>query len=728
MSRGRRSAPSRPGPPADIVAPPQLPQPLGGGSVAAGQGATSDRFADGWAGTLIKAAVIAIACAWIYSPSLHGDWLWDDDTSVWKNPVTMSPSYSFWKFWVAPEGADYFPLTATGFWVQWQLFGPGPTTPPEQVPALIENVKTAYHAVNIALHVAGALLLWRLVNVMKLPGGWFAGMLFAVHPIGVESVSWISELKNTLCQPLFLLAAIHFVLFDDAETETRDWDSPAVWGNYALALACFILAMLAKTSVVMFPVVILLYVWWKRGLLRPVDIAHSAPFFLVSLLLGLMTIYYQHGRAVGQEKMPIDGIMPRFAIAGMAIPFYLWKTFWPVNLLPIYPQWQVQPVTWQKAWQYLPWPLMAGTLAWIWQYRGTAERPRWGRHVLFAFGFFVLMLLPILGFITISYMRITWVCDHFLYLPMISLLVLVTVAVAKWADTADQAEQQVIVVGGAVLLALLAFGTYRYSGAWFNEDKQWTHTLASNPNAWQAHNRLGAWKAARGDIPGAHEHFKNSSRLRPDLGETHNNLGTTYLHQGNMDEAIAAFERAIEATPHVPLFYANLLSALLESGRQEKFDTLFAALLDKENPAVIEFLVRMGQDAMGMENAANAAAKAGRTEEAKQIATRAIARCDIVAQKYKTVIDKHPRNAVAWNNYGVMLMKVGKKQEAIAALERAVEIAPTMPDARMALDAARREMQAEAGPGTSGSPPPAPPPLMQEPSSPTLGPPPLFGK
>ncbi|MFN9367204.1 MAG: tetratricopeptide repeat protein [Planctomycetia bacterium] len=724
MSTGRRPPAFRSAKPGDVAAPP-LPPEAGTAPADDGRPTGTAATARSWADALIKAALIAVACAWIYSPSLHGDWLWDDDTSVWKNPTVLNPVYSFKDFWVAPAGADYFPLTATGFWLQWHLFGPAPNTPPDQVPAAMERVKTAYHAVNIILHAAAALLLWRLMHAMKLPGGWLAGMLFAVHPIGVESVSWVSELKNTLCQPLFLLAAIHFVLFDDAERAESDWDSPRVWGNYVLALVCFLLAMLAKTSVVMFPVVILMYAWWKRGRIGPLDIVHSAPFFLVSLLLGLMTIYYQHGRAVGQEKMPIDGILPRFAIAGMAIPFYLWKTVWPFDLLPIYPQWQVHPPKW---WQFLPWPLMAAALVWLVMQVRPGGRSGWARNVLFALGFFVLMLLPILGFITISYMRITWVCDHFLYLPMISLIMLGTAAAAGWVARAEATEQRVAVTAAAALVGLLAFSTFRYAHVWFNEDKQWTHTLASNPDAWQAHNRLGAWKAARGDVKGAHEHFKNSSRLRPDLGETHNNLGTTHLQQGNRDEAIAAFERAIAATPHVPLFRVNLLNALLETGRMERFESTFRTMLDEEDPAATEFLVALGQQGMAMENAANAAAKANRPEEAQRLAAAALGRYELATKQFRLLLEKHPRNAVGWNNCAVMLMKHGKLQDAVSAFERALEINPSLMDAQVGLEAARRELAASANaqPSPGGQRPP-PLPEMQPPNSPTLGPSPLLG-
>jgi hypothetical protein len=173
----------------------------------------------------------------------------------------------------------------------------------------------------------------------------------------------------------------------------------------------------------------------------------AAPFFLISIVLGIVTIYYQHGRAIGQETIivppyfenglpSIKGILSRLAVAGMATLFYVATIFWPVNLLPIYTRWEIDP---PKIWQLLPIPVILGAAWWFWQNRAT-----WGRNVIFGLGFFVLMVAPVLGFITISYMRITWAADHFIYLPMIGVIALVAAAVAGWYDRLPSGERPLL--------------------------------------------------------------------------------------------------------------------------------------------------------------------------------------------------------------------------------------------------------------------------------------------
>jgi Flp pilus assembly protein TadD len=439
----------------------------------------------------------------------------------------------------------------------------------------------------------------------------------------------------------------------------------------------FLLAMFAKTSVVMMPVAILLYVWWKRGTVTIVDAVRTAPFFLISFILGVITIYYQHGRAIGQETILVGGLDSRLASSGMSVLFYLKLIFWPLTLLPIYTKWEVDP---PKIWQFLPWPIIAGIGWWFWQNRAT-----WGRHAIFGFGFFLLMVAPVLGFVTISYMRITWAADHFIYLPMIGIVGLVAAGVATWYERTVENERPLLVAGTAVVLAALTFLAFRYAGAWVNEDALWTHTLKHNFDAWQAHNRLGAKKFARGDVEGAHFHFQNSTRLRPDLGETHNNLGTTlsaraqmFAQRGDpatarreMDAAIEQFAEACRVTPHVPAIHVNLANALAASGR-------------------------FGE----------------------------------AAAKYKELIDKEPNNPALINNYGVALYKQGKKDEAIVQFRRALELAPNLKDAKESLAVALGEkadpsagQPAQAPPGPAAPPQSALPPLeMKLPQSPTLGP------
>jgi protein O-mannosyl-transferase len=631
---------------------------------------------DRWLIRIFQAALIVLAGLWIYSPTYHGDWLWDDDQLLTQNLTVqhrVSPDprvppdslRSLAKLWFNPDGADYFPLSYTALWAQWPFFG---------------LQSTGYHVTTILLHIAGALLLWGLLAKMKIPGAWLSGFVFAIHPVCVESVAWVSETKNTLSLPLFLIAAICWVGQDDeADTAKRQ-------RLYGLSILFFLLAMFAKTSVVAFPVVTLLYAWWKRGEVTKNDLILAAPLFAISIALGLVTMSYQWSRAIGQEKIivgdlfSVAGFASRTAIAGMAILHYLASIVWPVNLLPIYPRWEVDP---PKAWMFLTWPVILGAAWWMWKNRDAVAPHHWGRHALFACGFFLLMVAPVLGFVTISYMRITWVADHFIYLPMISIIALLCAGVIRLFGQAQEESKPTFVAGGALVLAALSLLSFRDAVNWMDEDHMWEHTLKHNFEAWQAHNRLGAKKFARGDVDGAHFHFQNSTRLRPDLGETHNNLGTTlsaraqmFAQRGDqgaakreMDAAIEQFAEACRVTPHVPAIHVNL---------------------------------------------ANALAAAGRFGEA--------------ADKYKELLEKEPGNPALINNYGVALYKQGKKEESIVQFKKALEIAPNLKDARESLAVALGEKPDPAAnqPAATPSPPPggrlqlgAPPP------SATLGPAPL---
>jgi Flp pilus assembly protein TadD len=590
--------------------------------------ASSSTEASRWRDLLLHTAIIVLAGLWIYSPAYHGDWLWDDDQLLTQNPVVQSGSLQgLSKLWFNPDGADFFPLSYTALWAQWPFF---------------KNQPTGYHVTTIVLHLIGSLLVWALLDRMRIPGAWLSGLIFAIHPVAVESVAWVSETKNTLSLPLFLLSCLCWVVQDDEP------EGPRRTRFYVLSIVCFLLAMLAKTSMVALPVVLLLHAWWKRGTVTLQDVIRTAPFFLISLVLGIITIQYQHGRAIGAEKILVGGVASRIATAGMAILFYLKQIVWPITLLPIYPRWEVDP---PKVWQFLAWPVIAAAAAWLWANRGTADRPGWGRHALFGLGFFLLLVLPVLGFVTISYMRITWVADHFIYLPMIGVIALIGAAARRWYDHSTASAQPLILAGGAVVLATCGLLSFRYANAWASEDALWTHTLKTNHDAWQAHNRLGAKKFSRGDVEGGYYHFSQSTRLRPDLGETHNNLGSALSAKGRLDEAIKEFAEACRLTPNVPAMRVNLANSLFQAGRFVDAGDAFRSMLEKE-----------------------------------------------------------PNNAALLNNYAVTLYRQGKKDEAILQFRKALEINPTMKDAREGLSVALGEQPAAAAPPTRPQQEPVLPP------------------
>ncbi len=538
--------------------------------------------AEGLEMRLFKVLLIVMAGLFVYAPAFHGDWLWDDDQEITASAVLPDPG-GLVKIWKGDTGADYFPLKATVQWVFYRVF---------------ETNRTAWHLLNVSLHLLNALVFWKVLSRLGLRQAWLGGLLFAVHPILAESVGWVSELKNTLSLPFLLLAMITWINFEE-RGRARDY----VW-----TLLLYIAAILCKTSVVMFPFVLVLYSWWRSfqtdrstvefrsGLLNGVvrdlqallpisiwrGVVASIPFFLVSLGMGLLTIYFQHARAIGTESIPVGGMLSRAEIAGISVWFYLYKTILPFGLLPIYTRWQ------PELWMLLSWPLLLAALFWFW-----TKRKTWGSHALLGFGFFLINLFPIIGFIKMSYMRITWAADHFLYLPALGLFGLAAAAAGSLYAKSSRSNQGLLLVLGAGIFLTLAFLGHRHAGVFANEYEMWTHTLKSNPNAWQAHSRLGKVMLERGDNDAAFYHIGESVRLRPDLAETHNNYGAMLEKKGDAEGAVEQLRIAARIAPDIPIYKINLGSLLVRFRKYPEGREIYADLvrMDPGNPV---FLCNLG--------------------------------------------------------------------------------------------------------------------------------------
>ena len=293
-----------------------------------------------------QAALILLVGWWAFAPAFHGGWLWDDPLEITDNPELRDLD-GLRNAWFAPMTSDYFPLKTTVQWVLWRCWHDQPA---------------GYHLTSAGLHLLSALLLWHLFKKLGIRLAWFGGLLFALHPVTVESVAWIAELKNTLSLPLLLLAMCAWI----------DYDNQGRRSDHLRAVLFFLAAMLCKSAVVMFPAVLLLYAWWKRGRITWKDFKASAAFFAISLILGLVTVWFQSHRAINWVVIPIGGFLSRLACAGLALSFYSAKAVLPARLIPIYPQWVVNP---PAPVQFLPW-LGLGAVGWVlWK-----NRTGWGRH------------------------------------------------------------------------------------------------------------------------------------------------------------------------------------------------------------------------------------------------------------------------------------------------------------------------------------------------------------
>jgi hypothetical protein len=473
---------------------------------------------------LLKACVIAAAALWIYRPVLHGTWLWDDDYLLQKNGL-IHDSDGLWNIWFSPTTLiDYFPITVSLEWLEWQIWPDEPF---------------CYHLTNVLLHVGSAFLIWHLFTKLGLRLAWLGGLFFAIHPVMVESVAWMAEIKNTLSMPPFLLALCAWI----------DYDRRGKSEYYYLALALFFFAMLCKTTMVMFPVLILVYAWWKHGRITWRDLRRTTPFFAISLAVSItLILLLRHG--VGEETIPLGGLLSRLACAGTSMIFYFSRCVLPVLLLPIYPQWKVNP---PELWQFTPWLILGLTIYWLW-----TRRQAWARDVLFGFGFFVINLAPFVGFRAISFMRFAWVMDHFLYLPIIGLLGLFIAALGQIEMRLSTVPRRCAMGGVAVLAIMFTTGSHQYAKIFFSSRTQWTYTIQHFPEAWPAHNNLGNALSDAGLLADAGDQYREALRINPGYPEAHNNLGIVLAKTGHIPEAIAEFQKALHLCPDLQSAQNNL--------------------------------------------------------------------------------------------------------------------------------------------------------------------------
>jgi tetratricopeptide (TPR) repeat protein len=480
----------------------------------------------------LRVLIIVAIGVWIYAPVLLGDWIWDDNLLVSENIQLRSWS-GLGQLWFSAPMSDYWPLSWSVLWIEWHLWG---------------NHPLGYHRVSLAFHLFSGFLIWRLLERLGWREGWLGGLLFIVHPLAVESVAWISEIKNTLSLPFFLLAS-HAYLDGEENKNSR---------GYLRSIGYYLAAMLSKTSTVMFPIVLLLYAWSKSRKITARDLKKIVPYLLVALPLSLVTVYLQNHDRLSRAFQP-DSFFARVATAGMAVLFYLAKFLWPANLLPIYPRWVAE--------NGLPFSMVALALlglliVGLWAWRGKEAR-----CVGFGFGFFLLNLLPVLGFLRMKYQGVSWVADHFAYLPMIGLIGLV---VAAWQPIQEQSAPafRPLAFGlFAVIMALLAFASRSYAALFVDRENLWTYTLQLNPEAAPAHNDLSIIAADQGRFPEALAHAREVVKLYPDLEKGHRVLGQFFFKNGQVAEAEEQFRIALQLDPDNADAHDNLASILAQSGR-----------------------------------------------------------------------------------------------------------------------------------------------------------------
>jgi protein O-mannosyl-transferase len=622
---------------------------------------------------LAGVAIIVIAVFTAYIPSINGGFIWDDELLITHNGL-LKVSDGLYQIWCTTEATDYWPVINTTFWIEWRLWGNNPI---------------GYHVVNLILHVVEALLIWLILRKLSIPGAFLAAVIFAVHPVNVESVAWIAQRKNAMAMLFLLLSVLWYLLYLErarlrlaakqstahCPPSTVHYPLPTahcyIW--YWLSLSAFVLAMLGKGSVAILPILLLGIVWWLRPLTWR-DVLWTAPFFAVAAVLAAVNVWFQtHGLGVIRTA----DFTERLLGAGSVVWFYLYKAILPLDLAFVYTQWKIEagnPLWWA--------PLLAAlaVTAVLWMYR-----KGWGRPLLFAWAFFCVALVPVLGFTDVYFMRFSPVADHYQHIAIIGLIALVAAGWSVWRRPLRGATYWAASAIPIAAVGTLAFLTWQQSGLYRDEFTLFGDTLQKNPNCWLAHNNLGYIQSITGRQQEAIEHYKQALALKPDYSDAHLNLGVALLETGrpldavehlkeslrllpdradahyNLGNALGAlgqrqqsieqYEKALALKPDYYKAHNNLGSALVYGGRSREAMEHYQQAL-KLNPDNAEVYINLGL-LMAIE---------GRLKEALEY--------------YQQAVRLNPNSAEAYNNLGLLMEKQGRLSEAIEHYQKALQLKP----------------------------------------------------
>jgi tetratricopeptide (TPR) repeat protein len=577
-------------------------------------------------------------------------------------------------------------LTHTTFWLESQLWGVRPA---------------GYHAVNVLLHGASAVLLWRVLRRLGVPGALAAAAIFALHPVHVESVAWISERKNVLSGFIYLAAALTYLRFagigppDDPPDEQKR----PKWPLYAAALALYACAVFSKTVTTSLPAALLLVLWWKRRLDRRQALL-LLPMFAFALVMGRVTAGMEAWNVGAAGRHWNWSIVERCLIAGRAMWFYAGKLAWPHPLIFTYPRWQIDA---HQAWQYAFPAAAALTVISLWLVRNHI-----GRGPLVVVLFFCGTLFPALGFVNVYPMRFSYVADHFQYLASIGLIALAVATVTLTLQrrvVPGAARTSGLVLSGAVVVVLGVL-TFRQSRVYHDAETLWSDTIAKNERAWLAHTNLAAALQARGEEAGAARHYARSLEIEPDQVHTHLFWGALLERQGDAKTAEAHYLAAGEIEPQdvrpphalgrlaaargdIPTAIARYAQALALDDRFERARLDLASLLLAQGRTADAFaqlqttLEKNPYSLEAMKKLAGILFRNGHPAEAIGYLTRA-----------RELGDDSPPTT---SNIGVMLMQSGRPAEAAEQFRKAIARDPSFAEAHYNLGNALKTLGDYAG-------------------------------
>jgi tetratricopeptide (TPR) repeat protein len=621
--------------------------------------------------------LIAVAVFSAYIPCINGGFVMDDDLLLTNNRL-INASDGLQQFWCSTESPEFYPVTNNTFWIEWRLWEINPA---------------GYHVTNLILHIVESLLIWIILCKLSVPGAFLAAVIFAVHPVNVESVAWIASRKNLTAMLFFLLAILWYLKADmptasvgmaparsqggPREREKTEILSPLAPRFsplfYCLSLAAFVLAMLGKGSTMVLPVLLLGIVWWMRPL-KMWDLTRTSPFFVIAALLTAVNMWFQtHGSEV---VIRAAGFVERILGAGFVVWFYLYKAILPINLAFIYPQWNIHAA---NALWWLPLAAALAVTAALWRYG-----KKWSRPVLFCWGFFCVALMPIMGFTDVGFMRYSLVADRYQHIAIIAVIAPAAAFWSLWHRREGRITRLAAPIIAVTAVGTLALMTWRQSGDFRDEITLYKSTLQKNPQCWLAENNLGKACCDIGQPQEAIEHYRQAIRLKPDYAEAQNNMGLMLYKNGQSQEAIGHYQLAIRSKPDYYEAHNNLGVALAQSGRLDEAIEHFqqalrlktdypdahnnlGALLVKTgrpNEAIehYEQALRLKPDYIDAHyNLGNVLMAGGQYQQA--------------IEHYRHALAPNPNDIYAYYNSALAHAEMGQSSEAVAAAQKALELA-----------------------------------------------------
>jgi tetratricopeptide (TPR) repeat protein len=562
---------------------------------------------------LVLVTIVAYQQAW------HAGFIWDDDIYVTQNKLLTAPD-GLRRIWFSLDSpSQYFPLVYTAFRFEYALWGLNPA---------------GYHWVNILFHSANTLLVWRLLRVLGVPGAWLAAALFALHPVQVESVAWITERKNVLMGFFFLLALMAWAKF----LEER-----ACWKYYALALFFYALALFSKTTACTLPAALLLILWLKKKPINLRRLTQIIPFVAFGIGMGLITIWWERHHQGTQGELFAIGLPERILLASRALWFYAGKLFWPTDLAFSYPRWTISAA---NPFDYL-WLLATAGFAVAVYF----ARRRLGRSVEVAALFFAATLSPMLGFIMLYTFRYSFVADHYQYLACIGPLALVAAGLTNAFDRFEKRAPFLRPAFSGALLLTLGTLTWRQCAMYVDPDTLWRTTLSTNPRSWMAHNNIAISLQHTGQMDQALAHYHTALEINPEYGEGHYNLANALLRLGRVEEAVTHYQKALLINPNNSAAHYNLGAAFVQGGKVDEAVAHYKKALEinpNHGPAHNNLGIVLGQK--------------GELDQALVHFRKAIA------------ID--PAHGAAHYNLGNTLLRLQQTDEALHHFRKAIEIDP----------------------------------------------------